>query len=355
MEKGFDLTKDLLTRISLLKTGAGSYELVWSIHHILMDGWCLGIIFSDLIRLYRSFRLGDQSELEAPTPYVNYIKWLRTQDKEEGITMWKDYLDGYDHYAGLPKLGNGNGEKIFKYEKEECKIIIEDSLVVKLNKLARENQVTINIIFQTIWGILLQKYNDCHDVVFGAVVSGRSPEIPGIENMVGLFMNTVPIRVKSQKDQRFPELLRHLHHKNASLKSFEYLPLADIQANSVLKGNLIDHVMAFENFPLLQKLEEAGGDRELGFGIKDMDFDEQTNYNLSITIAPGELFQVKFIFNRLVYNPDFMNKILEHFIETIRQVVEKPGIDIEEIVTSHDFLAVESNILLEDQDDWDLD
>jgi amino acid adenylation domain-containing protein/non-ribosomal peptide synthase protein (TIGR01720 family) len=351
-EEGFDLGKDILMRISHFKTGEDSCILVWSLHHILMDGWCLGVIYRELIRVYQALKQKEPIELVPVVPYKNYIKWLEQQDKEEGSTYWKEYLKGYEKQATLPKFSEAG--KTSKFKPEEYSLTLDKELTGELRKLAKENQVTESLLFQTIWGILLQKYNNIDDVVFGAVVSGRSPELDGVENMVGLFINTVPVRIKKEKGQDFKTLLRKMHRQEILSKSYEFFPLADIQSCSVLKRNLIDHLIAFENYPLQEEIMSAGSGDEYGpgFSIENLEVSDYSNYDLHIAVGPGECFQVKFCFNSAVYNPGFMEKVASHFWEVVRQVVENTAIKVEDIIVSHDYINAQSDIVRDDETDW---
>ncbi|NIM16421.1 MAG: AMP-binding protein, partial [Candidatus Aminicenantes bacterium] len=172
-EKGFDLSNDLLMKISLFKTGEDTYKIIWSFHHIIMDGWCLGIIFQDLIEIYRELKADKPVSLESPTPYRNFIKWLERFDKKEALRVWSEYLEGYEQPAHLP--GSGKSALTDDYRLVEHWFSLDEGLTDELLGIARHHSVTFNTLVQTLWGILLQKYNNCGDVVFGNVVSGRPP------------------------------------------------------------------------------------------------------------------------------------------------------------------------------------
>ncbi len=328
-EIGFDLTKDILIRLSLFKTGANAYSLVWSFHHILMDGWCLGIVYRELIHIYQSLKQRQPSSLEPVVPYKNYIDWLIEQDKEEGYSYWETYLEAYEKQAGLPKPKRRvkNGE----YIQEAYSQVIDEDETTDLNRLARKHQVTVNTLFQTSWGVLLQKYNNTDDVVFGVVVSGRPSEIEGIENIIGLLINTIPIRIKCPESVEFSQLLTDIQKNSISSKSYEYLSLAEIQANSALKGNLIDHIFIFENYPLQDKIKNAGAYQYLGFKIEEMEIQEQTNYDLDISIIPGGRFIINYSYNALVYGRDLIESTAAHFLHILRQVEKNPRTAIKNI------------------------
>jgi len=236
-QRVFNLTKDQLIRISLLRTGERSYMLVWSFHHIIMDGWCLGIIFQDLIDIYRSLKRGETVTWEPVTSYENYIKWLKDQDKEAGLKFWQESLEDCEQPTVLPttkRKTEGN-----EFELKEYNFEIRGDSFQGLKKLAVDNRTTINTVTNILWGIQLQRYNNSEDAVFGAVVSGRPSEIDDVERMIGLFVNTVPFRVRCTGEKKFPELLKEVQDHTLQSRSYEYLPLAEIQSQTILKNELI--------------------------------------------------------------------------------------------------------------------
>jgi len=351
-KRKFNLSSDFLMRISLLKMGENSYKLIWSFHHILMDGWCLGIITRELIEIYLGLKQGKSVQLSPVVPYRHYIQWLAQQDKEEALRYWQDYLDGYEGRAALP--GKPQWQENDKYVLEEIITTIDEETTEMLKRTARESRVTANTIFQILWGLLLQQYNNTNDVVFGAVVAGRPAELEGVENIVGIFINTVPVRIKSEKGQNFLDLLFQVHRQQASSTPYEYIPLADILANSPLKGDLIDNIIAFENYPIQEELLNIGkGKFDPGFAVENLEAHEQSNYNLHIVVTPGDCFQLKICFNAAVYSIDFVEKVGRHFREVIRQVTENNHIQLEAIQTSHDYItSTADNSFRDEQEEW---
>ncbi|MCP4151527.1 MAG: non-ribosomal peptide synthetase, partial [bacterium] len=205
--------------------------IIWSFSHIVMDGWCIGIIFKELLHCYRRFMEGKTLQFNPITPYRKYIRWLEQQETEEGLEFWQSHLEGYEQIATLAnkKKSDGRHKLNEEYKPAALDWEIEPMETTRLNKIAKENGTTLNLVLQTIWGILLMKYNNIEDVVFGAVVSGRPAGIEGIEEMVGLFINTVPVRVTAGGQQEFRQLLKMLHGKTGKTNAYEYLSLADVQ------------------------------------------------------------------------------------------------------------------------------
>ncbi|HLP61659.1 MAG TPA: amino acid adenylation domain-containing protein [Candidatus Deferrimicrobium sp.] len=338
--KGFDLSKDILLRIALLKTGENSCKLVESFHHITMDGWCIGIIFNDFIQVYRSLKEGKSPALPPAAPFRNYIQWLENRDKQEGLQYWQKYLADYRQPTGFPKTKQMTESAHHdSLEVKRYPFALDEPATGALNELAANNKVTLNSVFRTLWGILLQKYNNTSDVVFGAVVSGRSPEVQDIEHMVGLFINTVPVRIKRQDDELFCHLLQEVQHQAILANVYEYVPLAEIQAGSLLKGNLFDHIVVFENYPMQVKQESVSSlsgvngvsDESTGFQVENMEAHYQTNYHLSIIINPGKKLSFIFGYNRLVYEDEFIKRLAAHFIYIITQVLKNSAVPVKDI------------------------
>ncbi|HLP60378.1 MAG TPA: amino acid adenylation domain-containing protein, partial [Candidatus Deferrimicrobium sp.] len=333
-ECGFDLSSDVMMRLTLFKTGANTFCLGWGFHHILMDGWCMGIIYNELLEIYGALAAGKVPRLNEATPYRHYIQWLMKQDKAAGLAYWQDYLAGYENQAGLPKVHASTGA----YRLEECLLEIGPGVTSQLTAFAGNHAVTVSTVFQSVWGVALQKYNNSNDVVFGVIVSGRPPELPGVEQMVGLFINTIPVRIVGQGEQSFENLVCTLQQEGAMSKSYEYLPLAEIQSLTRLKSNLIDHILVFENYPLHRQVKNAALSQQsavnntgTGWQVHDIKIMEQTNYDFYITIIPGENITVKLSYNAAVYDKAFIERTAGHIDEIMRQAITYPGMPLKDI------------------------
>ena len=323
--RGFDLRKDLPMRISVVKAGNESYNLLWSFHHIIMDGWCMGIIRKEFLAMYHSLKEGRQLNLGVVYPYSDYINWLTQQDREEAALYWKRYLRDYEERAVLPQ--NKGIVTDGKYEVAEMTFQINESTRKGLEDIVKTNNVTLNTIVQSAWGILLQRYNNTNDVAFGAVVSGRPHEIKGIETMVGLFINTLPVRIKCDESETFAGLVNRVQQFAVESERFSYYPLAEIQANTDLKGSLVDHIVVFENYPV----EEGLDAHEIGFTVGDSESYEQTSYNFNMIVVLGKELTVKFNYNALAYDPAFMKRIKGHFQGIIERIIENPHVLVRDI------------------------
>nr|WP_278046118.1 non-ribosomal peptide synthetase [Clostridium beijerinckii] len=318
---GFDLTKDLLMRISIFKIKNYKFRVVWSHHHILIDGWCLSILINDFISIYRQLKQDNYVKQENEYEYSEYISWLQKQNKIDAIKYWRNYLDLYSNCAKIPLSYNLKQNE--KNKRNICSTI-NSELVNKIKMFARKNSTTLNVVFQFVFGVLLQKYTNTQDVVFGAVVSGRNPEVKGIEKMVGLFINTIPVRILCNDRLSIVELVRDLQERNIRSMDYDYLPLADIQSETNQKQNLINHIIVFENYPMDDRIINNNDYLNNGFTIENFVFDEETNYDLDIKVTPGDTINLTTSYNSNLYDDSFINAMNSHFINILNFIVENP-------------------------------
>ena len=338
IKRGFDLSKDLLMRLALIKTAANSYKIIWTHHHIIIDGWCLSIIISEFFSIYHTIISNKSIKFEPAMPYSDYVLWLDKQDKEKAKRYWEKYLCGYEGKAVIPfsrKEGNAY------YIPEEYSLIFDKETTEKIISFSAKNQTTTNTVFQSIWGILLQKYSNTDDVVFGSVVSGRPVDLIGADKMVGLFINTIPVRVKCDASMPFYELLKKINEETLESRESDYLPLTTIQASLGSNIKLIDHIMIFENYPIPKDVRE--NTITLGFSINDVSLFSHTNYDFNIVVLPDDQIVVKFCYNKSVCDSTFVKRISEHFKQALLTAIDNPNIKIMDI----EILTKEEKALLQ--------
>ncbi|MEC1507169.1 amino acid adenylation domain-containing protein, partial [Bacillus haynesii] len=319
-EKGFDLSSEALMRVCLIRMNDESYRLIWSHHHILLDGWCLGIVLSELFSIYGKIIKGESRRLKEPKPYGDYIKWLEKQDKEEAAAYWKDYLKGYETRSELPAFNRSATSE--EYCGKEKVISFSKELTTKITRIAKEHHVTINTVLQGIWGIILAKYNNTDEVVFGTVVSGREAPVEGIEEMVGLFIHTIPTRVSFGGARSFKEVLKKTQAESIESNRYSYMNLSEIQELSELKRELITHVMAFQNYAFDEELFRSQSG-ETGFELGGVHGKERTNYDFNLTgVLEDEQLKLKLTFNENVYDNTIIETLEQHIITVAEQVAE---------------------------------
>ncbi|MCY9080205.1 non-ribosomal peptide synthetase [Bacillus inaquosorum] len=330
-EKGFNLQKDPLMRLALFDRGNSQYTCVWTHHHIIMDGWCLGIILKEFFSMYDSLKNNSPVRLGSTVPYSRYIEWLGEQDQEETAAYWSEYLKEYGNTASIPRINPRPADG--DYKADQISFSLAPEMVEKLTEAAQNWGVTLNTLFMSMWGVLLHRYNATDDAVFGSVISGRPSAIDGIESMVGLFINTIPVRIRSAEGMTFSSLAKAVQEDILASEQHGYYPLYEIQNHSPLKQGLIDHIFVFENYPvqLDQALSIESEDEENALKLGDISMSEQTNYDFNIVIVPGESFYIKFSYNAAVYEREEMLRIQRHLKQALDCILAHPDIAVSDI------------------------
>lgn len=318
--EGFDLADDSLMRLKILSVGSDRYEFIWSHHHILMDGWCMSILVQDFNLILNAVSKSIPLALPAPKPYADYIRWVMDVDSAASLNYWKKYLEDYTVAATIPFVKN-NQEQV--YTEGVSSVKIEQALLNRIQTLCSELGITQSTFLQTAWGFLLARYNYTNDVVFGAVVSGRPAALNDIERMVGLFINTIPVRIRYEKDHTPLLLLKEVQEAGINSNAHHYLSLAKVQAQSELGASLINHIMVFENFPVQEMIKEDAGKNERHLNIQQVEVFEQTNYDLNIIVMPSQKhLQVDIRFNTGKFDVASMETLAAHFYNVIQQFTD---------------------------------
>ncbi|UHA74537.1 non-ribosomal peptide synthetase [Paenibacillus sp. 481] len=331
-EQGFNLAEDALMRVSILRMGEEDYCFVWSFHHILMDGWCMSLVTQEVFSGYFALVEQQQPKFAPVTPYSHYIEWLDRQADEDAARYWSDYLAGYDQQTTLSQTAvqhTGQAEQAFVLEELTC--TFDPSLTEQMQQTAKQYQVTINTLMQTAWGVMLQKYCGNNDVVFGSVVSGRPSEISGVETMIGLFINTIPVRVRNETDESFATVMQRVQEEALASNRYDYYPLYEIQTLTEQKQQLIDHIIVFENYPVGEQIEQLGGGGAASFTISNVEAAEQTNYALTLIVVPGESISVSFGYDARVYDQASIARIQKQFVHVMEQIVRNPLVPFNEL------------------------
>lgn len=302
--RGFGLSRDPLLRLALYRLADREHRMVLSFHHVVMDGWCQGPLLDELLEIYGALRDGRAPDLPSVRPYAEYIAWLGHRRPGPALDFWRGHLAGYRIPAALPRIPNPPREPCGR---AETAFELDADATAGLERLAAAVQVTASTLVRALWGLALASATGRADVVFGAVVSGRPAEIPGVERMVGLFINTIPIRVRLDPQERFPALLRALHEDALRAHEHEHAALAEVQAASECGRDLLDHVLVFENYPGAGT--ESGARNPAGFGIEQVGMEEQFSDPLTVQVFPGERLGFRLIYDPAVFAAETMGEM----------------------------------------------
>ncbi|MEC1012114.1 amino acid adenylation domain-containing protein [Bacillus altitudinis] len=314
--RGFDLSKDLLMRASVFQTGPSSYRWIWSYHHILLDGWCFGLVVQELFAIYHALLHDIPYRLEPVKPYKEYIQWLEKQDKQASLEYWTQSLAGFEGQSTFKEQRKQTNE----HELGEIEWAMSKEETAALSELALQQNATLSSALQSAWSILLSRYQRSNDVLFGTVVSGRPSDLAGVDRMVGLFINVIPRRIQLTDQMTFRSLLSETQQQSLAAEPHQYIPIYDIQAKAG-QQQLIDHIVVFENVPAAKKDEQES---LLGFTVEDMNVYEKSNYDLNLLASPGEQLQLKLAFNQRAFDPAFVRKLKDQLTLLIKGAIKHP-------------------------------
>jgi acyl-CoA synthetase (AMP-forming)/AMP-acid ligase II/acyl carrier protein len=307
--RDYDLGSAPVMRFYLVKLSSTNWRFLWSHHHILTDGWCLPILMKEVLHLYAQ---PDSHDISQPVPYRNYIAWLSHQDIEQAKSYWLKYLE---HFSAPTSLGIERDVRqatnVLSHDYQDLSDILSKELSTSLNTLTKTYRLTLSNVIQGAWALLLGIYSQTSDVVFGATVSGRPPALPGVEEMVGLFINTLPVRAKINPQQTIVEFLKALLNEQINSDQFSYTPLVTIQACSSLPSRtpLFRSILVFENYPLDSDII---GDAK-ALSMDGLQIHEQTNFPLTLTASGGDQIPIKISFDQSIIDPEKITRLLAHF------------------------------------------
>ena len=289
----FDLAAPPLIRFTLIRLGAERHRLLFTNHHILMDGWSMPVLIQELLTLYA--RRGDGRALPRVTPYRNYLAWIAAQDRAAAVAAWSAALARLEEGTLLAPRAAGRASVL----PEQIVLPVSQLLSNALTQQARARGLTLNTYIQAAWAMLLGRLTGRDDVVLGVTVAGRPPEIAGIESMVGLFINTLPLRVKLPPDKPVADLLSELQDGQSRLMAHQHLGLAEIQGLVGL-GELFDTLVVFENYPVDHAaLAKASN----GLHARPIAGHDVSHYPLCLAAVPGERLRLL-----LDYRPDLFER-----------------------------------------------
>ncbi|ADL53611.1 non-ribosomal peptide synthetase [Clostridium cellulovorans] len=324
-EKGIDISIEPF-RILLCKISDLKYEMIISNHHILYDGWSNGIIIKEFFSVYNDFYHGKNPEKIFKSRFSEYISWMKNQDKEKQKSYWNRFLESLEIKTLEDSIGKRvKGDPNSNYEIGHYSLKLERTLYENIKELARENNSTVASVLYSVWGLLLSNYNNSADIVFGTTVSGRNIPIRGIENMTGLFINTLPLRVQYDDNRSFQSIIKDVENSLIERRAFEVTSLVEIK-DWCMQNNastLFDTLVVVENYPLDKEIGNSGV-----LTLSDFSLWEATDFNLSIGFELFDELVVTFAYNKCLYPSAVIERMSEHIKNILEKVVISPDIEV---------------------------
>jgi amino acid adenylation domain-containing protein len=316
----FDFERPPLMRITLIRLAQEHYEVLWTHHHILMDGWCLPILLQEVLRAYDALGRNEQVPCDPVVPYRHHIARLLVQDQTEAERFWRASLKGMTQPTVLGEDLSTEGVP----QPSSCgtaTLTFSPEVSAEVLAFAQKHRVTLNTLVQGAWALLLSRYSREPEVLFGTTVSGRSSDLFGIDRIVGLFINTLPLRVRVAPDAVLSEWLRMLLEQNAELRQFEQTPLVQIQSwSDVPRGQpLFESLVVFDNHPMDERLEAV-----TSVTIERVTLSGQTNYPLTLNVLPGKDLTFSLWYQRNRFRYETAHRMVQQLETLIIGMVKNP-------------------------------
>ncbi|MCB0155794.1 MAG: amino acid adenylation domain-containing protein [Anaerolineae bacterium] len=308
--RGFTLAHPPLLRLALFWLGEAHYRCLWTFHHILLDGRSFPTILAEVFDIYDALRQGQTLSLAAPPPYRFYIDWLQQQDHNQSALFWRELLQGHTSPTpfAVDQPSPEPAQPGSTYNEQEIRI--SEALTSHLRTLAEQHNLTLNTFVQGAWAVLLSRYSGEADVVFGATRACRRSSVEQAEKIVGLFINTLPLRIKVAPDQMLLAWLQNLRAQQLAIRPHEHTPLANIQAWSDVPGRLplFESILVFENFQLDTVMKQRGG----AWLKRTIRLLEQTNYPLTLNGYAGSQLLLKISYDCHRFTEAVIERMLGH-------------------------------------------
>ncbi|HJT72886.1 MAG TPA: amino acid adenylation domain-containing protein, partial [Chitinophaga sp.] len=315
--KGIDFKTPPLMRVALLQTDACNYVMVWTYHHILLDGWSVSVLMEEFTAYYKQLAAGRAVRDMETDAYEDYIRFISLQDESAAEQYWRQYMSGITAGTLLPFIhattdrtkGSGHfNEELLTLDQENSN---------KAAAFASTHGITINTLVQGVWAYLLHYYTGQDDITYGVTVSGRPEQLPSVERRVGMYINTLPLFTTVTDETNITEWLQQLQQGQIQCREYGYLSLNTIQQWTGIGGDLFDSILVFENYPQAEEEATLAG----AFRVDHVEIKEHSNYPLSVIVGAGEQIQVLFIYNEAILKATYIKQIAGHFRQVLLQII----------------------------------
>ncbi|MBN1174673.1 MAG: amino acid adenylation domain-containing protein, partial [Micromonosporaceae bacterium] len=320
--QGFDAGAIPQWRMLLARTADECYQLVWSAHHAIVDGWSTSLLLSEMASGYGEIVSGNPEARLPVRPYRDYVAWLADQDMSQAERYWREVLHGVEQATGLSverRPAPGAQDDAEPATQAWRSLFLTEAETAALQRLAQEHRVTLNTLMQGCWALLTSRYSRSEDVVFGVVVSGRPPEVDGVDRMIGLFINTLPLRVHVSGQERWLDWLRRLQEQNTGMRQYEYSPLNLVRQWGEIPADasLFDSLFVFENYP-------PDEHRATGLRFQDLGSEERTHYPLNLVITLEARLGLRILFDTRRFDEQTIATMLGHLRQICRELARSP-------------------------------
>ncbi|HYO54542.1 condensation domain-containing protein, partial [Archangium sp.] len=320
--QGFDLTRPPLMRVAIIQMAESDYRVVWSFHHVVLDGWSTSLLLKDLFQQYEVFVEGREHRLPRRPAFSEYIAWLQRQDASEAQAWWTQALEGFTEPTPLPGARNVGRNGPESHSQSEFELEFSAASTAAVQDFARKHKLTVNTVAQAAWALVLGRYSGKSDIVFGGTVAGRPPDLQGGEEMVGMLLNTMPVRVRLPAGERLLPWMQGIQVQQLEQRQYQHCALVQIQKWSEVPwdGSLFDSLFAFD-YPMDPAVKERLGVVE----AETFRAIERTNYPLTASMGfPNGNLALRFSYEPRAFNEAIIHQALGHWKMALESIVARP-------------------------------
>lgn len=313
-QQGFDLKTAPLMRLTLIQTNDTDYYLIWTQHHLILDGWSAGLVLKHVFESYHQ-RFSPPSR-----PYRDYIAWLQTQDTSAAQAFWQTRLQGFTTPTVVSMPLSAQTSTMPRWNEQQ--LVLTAATTAALKSIAQQHHFTLNTLMQGAFGLLLSYYSNETDVVFGATVAGRPAALPDSESMVGLFINTLPVRLQIPMQEDLILWLQQVQMQQSEALQYDYTPLLDIQGwSDIPRGTpLFENILVFENYPIDPALLQS----QAGLRLTEVRSVEWTSFPLTLLVSAAEQIALKLKFDQQRFEPTTITRLLNHLATLLNAIAANP-------------------------------
>lgn len=302
IDTGFELNKAGLMRFKLVTLAENHHCLIWTRHHLIVDGWCTNLVIREVQQAYLAICANRTPANSHRPPFRNFIEWLGNRELKESEAYWQHCLNGYDTMARLPRPFSCNSG--VSQQTEHLSIEQTESL----KSLAAKSRLTLNSLCQAVWALTLQRYTGSNDLVFGVTSAGRPDDLANANDIVGVFITSIPLRAQLSGEQSWIDLALQLQDQMIESREHEHVSLSNIQRLTGHQVDLFDNLLVFENYPA----DKQPVDRNLTLGVRETT--ERNNYPLTMIIIPHQRLDFRVVSNNSQLDSSIANALLADFM-----------------------------------------
>jgi amino acid adenylation domain-containing protein/non-ribosomal peptide synthase protein (TIGR01720 family) len=323
---GFHLARTPLARIALVRLTDTSYQFTFSFHHLLLDGWSVPLVFKELFAIYHALRSGSGLPEAASHTYRDYIAWLRSRETSQMEAYWRRSLKGITSPTRLPASSASHGG--LAYGRQTVRL--PENTTAALQSLARQNRVTLNSLLLAAWSVVLSRYSESDDIICGVTAAGRPSTLPGVEGMLGLFINTLPMRLTLPKQGDMMTWCGQLQEQQVEWREYEHSPLVEVHGWSEIPRSrpLFESIFVFENYPVDNSVIEQTS----GLTVNDIHFVDQASYPLSVLVVPGTELLLGMGYDTARLNDAVVTQMLADYRGVVERIVKQPRVELSKLL-----------------------